>query len=218
MKMLRKISMFMAALFIFCLLPVTFPQTITTAEVNDKVYVKIRYEREDGNYEKWNIWQWEKDKDGSQADFIGQDSEGMFAVIETTKEAESLNFIIRKGEWEDKATEDESVALSTGDIEVVIKQGESGVVREERELKRSFDKINLSLHYFRADGNYEDYKVSAGIDDMEKSNYSFDTEDDYGKSALIALENVENANSINFVIDGDNKAERSINTAYADNE
>lgn len=218
MKMLRKISMFMAALFIFCLLPVTFPQTITTAEVNDKVYVKIRYEREDGNYEKWNIWQWEKDKDGSQADFIGQDSEGMFAVIETTKEAESLNFIIRKGEWEDKATEDESVDLSNGDIEVVIKQGESGVVREEREIKRSFDKINLSLHYFRADGNYEDYKVSAGIDDMEKSNYSFDTEDDYGKSALIALENVENANAINFVIDGDIEAERSINTAYADNE
>lgn len=218
MRKFRKLSLLMVALLIVSLFPATFSKTLANAaEVSDKVYVKIRYERQDGNYENWNIWQWEKDKDGSKADFIGKDSEGMFAVIETNKAAQSLNFIIRKGEWEEKATEDVSVDLSKGDTEVVIKQDESGVVRTDREIKRSFDKLNLSVHYFRADNNYSEHKLSAGIDNKEKASYSFDNEDDYGKIATISLENVADAKNVNFTIDGDLETERNINTAYADN-
>lgn len=43
-------------------------------------------------------------KDGKQVDFVGQDQQGKFAVVETTKEAGQLLFIVRKGDWKEKAT------------------------------------------------------------------------------------------------------------------
>lgn len=187
------------------------------AEESNLVYVKIRYCRKDSNYDNWNLWVWEKDKEGRQVDFLGEDDEGKFAVVETTKEAESLNFIIRKGNWEEKATEDETVDLNNGNIEVTIYNNDSNVDREDKKLNMDFSKISLKLHYFRYKGDYELSSLQGWINKEDKENYNFINTDDYGKVADVVKENITGCSNISFVINNDITSERKISLAYANN-
>ena len=43
-------------------------------KASEAVYIKIRYNRPDNNYDGWNLWVWEAGKDGKRVDFIGEDS------------------------------------------------------------------------------------------------------------------------------------------------
>lgn len=111
--------------FMFMLTFVDTPFLVLGEEKSDeKVYVKLRFNSETHNYNGWNFWVWEANKDGKQVDFIGEDSEGKFAVVETTKGAGSLGIIARKStnenQWEINYTGDILVDLDNGDKEVVI--------------------------------------------------------------------------------------------------
>ena len=60
----------------FIQLPISVQATESTevsAQATEEVYVKIRYNRPDGNYDDWNLWVWEAGKDGQRVDFIGED-------------------------------------------------------------------------------------------------------------------------------------------------
>lgn len=97
-KIKKGLAIFLSVIFSIMLFqaPVSTTKAETTDDSSESVYVKIRYKREDKNYEGWNFWGWEDGKDGKQVDFIGEDSEGKFAVIKTSKSAGSLGYILRQ--------------------------------------------------------------------------------------------------------------------------
>lgn len=73
--------------------------------------VKVHYFREDNNYEGWNLWVWDKGNngDGSVYEFIGQDEDGVFAVIEMPTTS-AVGVIVRTNDW----------AKDTGDVIVTL--------------------------------------------------------------------------------------------------
>ena len=116
----------------FIQLPISVQATESTevsAQATEEVYVKIRYNRPDGNYDDWNLWVWEAGKDGQRVDFIGEDQDGKFAVIKTSKDAGQLGYILRRSEQGNEWAEnyfgaDKFVDLSNGDTEIVINHKE----------------------------------------------------------------------------------------------
>ena len=74
--------------------------------------VKVHYLRSDNNYEGWNLWVWDKanNGDGSVWEFIGQDEDGAFAVIEMPT-TEAVGVIVRTNDWK-KDTNDVIVDTS----------------------------------------------------------------------------------------------------------
>lgn len=122
-KLKRNFSIILSFVFIF-----TFIQTpllaLAEGKSDEKVYIKLRFNIENNDYEGWNFWVWELNKDGRRVDFIGEDGDGKFAVVETTKSAEKLGIIARKSvqgnDWAINYTGDILIDLNSGDKEVII--------------------------------------------------------------------------------------------------
>ncbi|EKQ57293.1 MAG: pullulanase, type I [Clostridium sp. Maddingley MBC34-26] len=225
MKKFRNVSALLLVLaFIVTMLQIPI-KSVQAAENSNIVYVKIRYDRADKNYDGWNVWAWEKGKDGRQVNFIGEDEQGKFAVVETTKEAQQLSFIIRKGDWVEKATGDENVDLANGDVETKITQGSGEATRVDNPLNRNFSTVKLNLHYYRLDQNYDSWDVWSWINNSDSAGYAFNKQDDFGKLAEITKTNVQKSKAVSFIIrqggnswtskDGDK--DRSVDLAYANN-
>ncbi|NME84082.1 type I pullulanase [Clostridium sp. SM-530-WT-3G] len=218
MKSIKKLSvLLMLVSFLFCM--VLTPISVARAvETNDTVYVKIRYLRPDSNYTDWNLWVWQPDKDGSQVNFIGEDEQGKFAVVEMPKSANSFNFIVRQGDWAAKATGDETVDLTKGDSEVVITQGDEEVTRSDKELNRNFDKVTLNLNYFRYQKDYDGSNVSISLDGQNNQELSFASDGDYGKVVSVVENSVSGKNAFSIKIKNDDSTAKNINLAYANNK
>lgn len=82
-KFIKKLKKALAAILslMMCLTFIQVPINVDATENSDlaikaseAVYVKIRYNRPDNNYDGWNLWVWEAGKDGKRVDFIGEDS------------------------------------------------------------------------------------------------------------------------------------------------
>ena len=80
---MKKLKKALAAILslMMCLTFIQVPINVDATENSDlaikaseAVYVKIRYNRPDNNYDGWNLWVWEAGKDGKRVDFIGEDS------------------------------------------------------------------------------------------------------------------------------------------------
>lgn len=193
-----------------------------------KVYVKIRYNRPDKNYEGWNLWVWEEGIEGRKVDFIGEDSQGKFAVIETSKEANKLGFILRKSvsgnDWDQNYfKEDKFISLADGDKEITINHVDKGdKTLEESNLERNFENVELNLHYYRFDENYDGWDIWSWAKDKEGKGYEFNGEDEYGKIAKIEYKDIKD--SIGFIVrksdwsDKDIDLDRFINLAYANKD
>ena len=226
MKKRKAFSWFLVIVFVVSLIQI--PIFTSALPENESVFVKIRYSREDSNYDGWNLWVWEQDKEGKRVDFIGEDSEGKFAVVETSKEAEKLGFIIRKSvegnEWAEKVfNDDKLVELNKGDTEVVVNQNGSEPTLSERNIKLDFDKVTVNLNYFRFDGDYTDWDVWGWIGDNDGQGYPF-VENDFGRLCTMSYNNVGEDDKIGFIIrksdwsQKDWDSDRFINKVYANNE
>ncbi|WP_252247264.1 type I pullulanase [Clostridium sp. ZBS4] len=225
MRKIKKIwAMILMITFIFTLAQIQ-AETVKATEKNDEVYVKIRYDRLDKNYRDWDIWAWEKGKDGEAVNFIGEDNEGKFAVIKANKDQKQLFFIIRKSNWSEKATEDQAVDLTSGDKEVIIHENNKKINREDKNLNKNFNKIKLNLHYYRSDNNYDSWDVWSWFNENDGNEYEFNKEDEFGKIAEIDKLNPNGNKEISFIIrkgkdkwaEKDIDKDRSINLAYANN-
>lgn len=104
---MRKFKRALAAILslMMCIAFIQLPLSVKATEntevsvkASEEVYVKIRYNRPDGIYDGWNLWVWEAGKDGQRVDFIGEDQDGKFAVVKTSKDAEQLGYILRRSE------------------------------------------------------------------------------------------------------------------------
>ena len=237
---MRKFKRALAAVLslIMCIAFIQLPLSVQAEEnseisvkASEEVYVKIRYNRPDGNYDGWNLWVWEAGKDGKRIDFIGEDEDGKFAVVKTSKDADQLGYILRRSEQGNEWTEnyfgsDKFVDLSAGDTEVVINHKEDNKDVELKKINRNFEKVTLNLHYYRFNNDYDEWDVWAWLDPNHGGNgHAFNGEDDFGKTTSIVYENVVNAKEagIGIIIRKpdwsakDIEFDRFINLAYANN-
>ena len=218
----------------FIQLPISVQATESTevsAQATEEVYVKIRYNRPDGNYDDWNLWVWEAGKDGQRVDFIGEDQDGKFAVIKTSKDAGQLGYILRRSEQGNEWAEnyfgaDKFVDLTAGDTEVIINHKDEDKDVELKEINRDFEKVTLNVHYYRFNNDYDEWDVWAWLDPNHGGEgHAFTGEDDFGKTTSIVYENVVDAreDGIGIIIRKpdwsakDIEFDRFINLAYANN-
>ena len=161
----KKRALFLRLSVIFmAMIAIILPLKLNAASDQDKVFVKIKYVRADNNYENWNVWTWSNTAEGKSIAFEKEDSEGRYVIIETTKDA-NLGFIIREGEgWDNKLTGDVMPDFSNGNVEYLATVAEDGTFTlDTREPKQAFDQVNLNIHYYRFDGNYDPWMFGYGL-------------------------------------------------------
>lgn len=222
-KFKKALSYILTAIFMLTL--IQLPLNVKADEANEPVYVKIRYSREDSQYDNWNLWVWEEGKGGKQVDFLGVDREGSYAVIETTKNANKLGFIVKKSvggnDWAEKDTNDEFVDLTKGDTEVVVSNNAGVVEINDREIKEDFNKVSVKLHYFRFDSNYTNWDVWSWCGSNPGAGYLF-ADDDFGKVTSLEYSNVSKTDKVGFIVrqsdwsKKDYDDDRFLNKVYAD--
>lgn len=237
---MKKLKKALAAILslMMCLTFIQVPINVDATENSDlaikaseAVYVKIRYNRPDNNYDGWNLWVWEAGKDGKRVNFIGEDEDGVFAVIETSKDAGELGYILRKSEGSNDWVQnyfgsDKFVDLTAGDTEIVINHKEENKDLESKELNRDFDKVTLNVHYYRFNDDYAEWDVWTWLDPNHGGEgHAFTEKDDFGMISSIEYEDVidANKNGIGIIIRKtdwsakDIEFDRLINLAYANN-
>ncbi|KGX93933.1 alpha-dextrin endo-1,6-alpha-glucosidase [Pontibacillus halophilus JSM 076056 = DSM 19796] len=74
---------------------------LTVKEYKQK-YVQFTYEREDGNYDGWNLWTWQTGVEDGEKIFERITEAGARTTFEISPEATSVGFIVRRGNWEEK--------------------------------------------------------------------------------------------------------------------
>lgn len=127
------------------------------------VTITIHYHRDDGDYEKWNVWSWIAGVEGDNPKyFTGEDKFGMVAEIPFDNNPAGNNligFIIRTDSWE-KDTDDDRFMDITKGSEIWVFSGENEFYYDApagyEPDARKFDNFTLDFNYFRFDGDYSD--------------------------------------------------------------
>ncbi|MGG5462125.1 type I pullulanase [Clostridium sp. B9] len=100
----------------------------------------INYFRYDGNYDNWNLWLWEPSGNGQGYDFNKKsEAENGFTRAVYKFPSDKLNFILRKGNWEDKDIgHDRTIEVKDGtNVEVWIVQGEENIYYDRKDVDTS---------------------------------------------------------------------------------
>jgi len=103
----RIISLLLTILFVFLL---ASPVSSQPADVE----IIINYQREDGDYDKWNIWSWPEGKEGSAFPFNDMSDFGAVARFTVADAETSVGFIVRTDNWDKDVDEDRFIDLTIG--------------------------------------------------------------------------------------------------------
>ncbi|WP_229758586.1 pullulanase-type alpha-1,6-glucosidase [Peterkaempfera bronchialis] len=121
-------------------------------------YAVVHYQRQDGDYDGWNLYTWGDIADGESTTwpdghpFIGRDAYGAFAYVRLKPGASSVGFIVEKDGVKDYDG-DRTVDLSKG-AEVWVRQG-SGDLATANPDPAAPGTSQAVIHYHRADGDYD---------------------------------------------------------------
>ncbi|RAJ42835.1 pullulanase-type alpha-1,6-glucosidase [Kitasatospora sp. SolWspMP-SS2h] len=132
--------------------PAPVPSAVT------REYAVVHYQREDGDYDGWNLYAWGDLADGEATTwpaghgFVGRDAYGAFAYVKLKGGASDVGFVVEKDGAKD-VDQDRHVDVSaTG--EVWIKQGDATVRTANPDGAQPVPEGKAVIHYRRADGNY----------------------------------------------------------------
>lgn len=183
--------------------------------------VIIHYQRDDGNYEGWNIWLWPKVGEGNAYDFSYEDEFGKIAIIDLADIDEEVGFIIRLNEWESKdVSMDRIIITKDGFAEIWVYTDQEDFYYEPPEGNEVFnpneaillpgseaivevvgeDSVSMKIHYHRFDGNYEGWNIWLWPDGKEGAAYQFNGEDEYGVYADIVVPDTEGVSQIGYIV------------------
>lgn len=130
----------------------------------------INYYRYDGNYDNWNLWLWENGGEGKGYDFNKKDeAENGFAKAVYKFPSDKLNFILRKGNWEDKDVgHDRTIEVKNGNnVEVWLIQGDENIYYDKKDVDTSPKLISALM-----DSKTDILVTSAGkIEDSELDSF-----------------------------------------------
>jgi len=172
---------------IFVIIPVT-PVSSQEADVE----IIIHYQRDDGDYEKWNIWSWAAGKDGTAYPFNGEDDFGKIAIFTIADAETSVGFIVRTDSWEKDVSEDRFIDLTIGN-EIWVFSGQSEFFYEAPEGYGStteYDELEVIIYRHRYDNAYDEEHAVIILDD--RAYLSRIDGDDFGVTYRALLQNVTN--------------------------
>ena len=101
---------------------------------NNKVTVKIHYNRPSGDYEGWNAWLWSDTTGGAQYDFVEENGEMVATITVEGRKTNNINFRIRYGDWKDNDhnAKDQSINISdvvSGTVHYYVDKGVWGGIK-----------------------------------------------------------------------------------------
>ena len=109
--------------------------------------VIIHYQRNDENYDGWNIWLWPKGGEGNAYDFSYEDEFGKIAIIDLADIDDEAGFIIRLNDWESKDIDsDRYVKLNKINEENVL---EMFLVQSVESTYYSLEEVDLTPKFLR---------------------------------------------------------------------
>ncbi|MFJ8441878.1 pullulanase-type alpha-1,6-glucosidase [Kitasatospora griseola] len=122
-------------------------------------YAVVHYQRQDGDYDGWNLYTWGDIADGEGTTwpdghgFVGRDAYGAFAYVKLKGGASDVGFVVEKNGAKD-VEQDRHIDISaTG--EVWIKQGDPAVRTANPDGAQPVPEGRAVIHYRRADGDYD---------------------------------------------------------------
>ena len=155
--------------------------------LGNDITVRFHYKREDNDYDGWNFWVWQKDKQGNdtpgmEVDFdqdgLSQDSFGKVftAKLKRVKKLRQVGFVIRKGnDWKKKDIDiDRFIPLQkdTKEVDVYVLEGEKEYFfnkedalnfqkpKKEDNIKiEPKEKIKVKIHYNRYNSDYDGWNL-----------------------------------------------------------
>lgn len=133
----RTVRKFLALLLSLMMITAVF--IVPTASAAETLSVTFHYQRDNGDYDDWNLWVWSDGGEGAQQDFTSSDDFGKVAQFDIdVTGVDKVGFIVRKGEWAAKDTEDdrwiETSRAQNGKVDIYVLQGQAEFGYTEEEL------------------------------------------------------------------------------------
>ncbi|MBN3525029.1 type I pullulanase [Paenibacillus apiarius] len=122
-----------------------------------KRYVQINYVRPDAKYDKWGLWVWQTGVQDDGHEFQRYENGMATAMIEIGPETESIGFIIKKGDWEEKDTDsDRFIRTNLNDTltKVYVHSGQTAFRTLPSVTGPVLDEGNITF-YYRDDALFE---------------------------------------------------------------
>jgi hypothetical protein len=89
--------------------------------------IEVHYDRPDGDYRGWNLWVWGTGIQDGQCDFRQMEDGRAVARIEVVPGTESVGYILRLNDWEEKGSGDRFIDCSGSEalLKVVVQDRSS---------------------------------------------------------------------------------------------
>ncbi|MGD7044500.1 type I pullulanase [Jeotgalibacillus proteolyticus] len=170
----------------------------------------VHYQEDPNTVQDWNLWVWADGAEGQVHNFTDEDAFGKIARVDLDGAHDRIGFIVRTDEWE-KDGGDRWTDVEAGVAEVWIKSGDDTVYTEPPDGEYrdfpSFNEVDLTVHYYRYDNNYEGWDLWAWPGSGDGQTVEFTSEDDFGKTAEVTLTDEEAFDRIGLIVrknEGDN--------------
>ena len=166
----------------------------------------IYFNRNDANYEGWNVYSW---FNGTESvDFVPYDEDWMRATIDVPV-GEEVEYILRQSlpdnEWANKNHANNQKVTVDAQKEIWVTQGQDGHHTEKPDLNVA-DKpdLNLIVHYDRIKDDYENWAVHAWNTGGEDGSQFAVSQDKYGAVYSLELSDLDQAEALGFKLNGHN--------------
>ncbi|WP_052476713.1 type I pullulanase [Jeotgalibacillus campisalis] len=170
----------------------------------------VHYQEDPETTQDWNLWVWADGAEGQVHNFTEEDAFGKIAKVDLDGSHERFGFIVRTDAWE-KDGGDRWADVKAGVAEVWIKSGDETVYTEPPDGEYrdfpSFNEVDLTVHYYRYDNDYEGWDLWVWPGDGDGQAVEYTSEDDYGKTAEVTLTDEEAFDKIGLIVrknEGDN--------------
>mgnify|MGYP000206362682 CR=1 FL=1 len=181
---------------------VTFPMKPVSAEQSTKL--TIHYKAAENNTKDWNLWIWSEGGEGETYPFNGEDGFGEFATVELRGDHQKVGFIVRTDEWDKDVAEDRFIeGIVGGEAEIWLVSGDPTIYTAPQGTsaeKKTFEQVELTVHYYRYDGNYDGWNLWIWPDEKEGQTLAFTGQDSFGTVAQVTLTGMKNATKIGFIV------------------
>ena len=207
-KMEKMLKKFMKTLVFALVMLLSFGPVASsyaeTSQSQNSTTVKIYYDRED--LDGWVVHLWADGVKGEDHPFNGHDEKGSYAEITLDKPLTSVNYIVKKGNWEDREPSDNddgsrTLALTNNYGEAFVhqanKENKEDPKKKEEEVENKDRKriLSLTIHFENKDPKWSLWLWPEGGNGKE---YHFTGEDDHGRYAEIDLKT--DKNSVGFLV------------------
>lgn len=209
--MKRIISILLCLMMIVSVMPMAEVHSAGTTLI-------VHYQREDDDYQPWNLWVWPEGGEGEVYEFEYEDDYGVVAVIQHSVTADQFGFIVRTNDWDKDIGSDRFVDTSSGETEIWLMTGVEEVLVEAPEGYETFDvstaavveeakpvviegdTLPVKVHYHRYDANYEGWNLWMWSEGGEGASYNFDSEDEFGAVANINLSGASADGNVGLIV------------------